>query len=296
MTESAAFKVPAQIEQAIEETPAISPIFNKLAEMAGDMEVEPIELVKLIMIDPVLSGKVIKLVNSAYYGLTQQVTSLAQAVVMLGMNTVKNLAMYTAVLDKVFISQKGAPLDPKAFWYHCISTAVACKMLAKAQEVPPEELETYFLAGLLHDLGKVLFIKGEPEAYQKVLEDSKTRNIPLHMAEQERFGFTHNQIGGILARKWKLDSRMLEVIENHHQQQGAVAPENEFLMRVILANNLCKQAGLGQSGNSIVEDYSPLMKMLQVEPETLEEITGKLPTELEKAMKFLKIDGEMAST
>lgn len=154
--------IPVEIERAADEMPTFSPILGKVEQLSREMNTSPRDLIKVVMLDPVLTGKVIKLVNSAFYGLGQQVRSLSQAVLLLGINTVKNLTISTAMISTLFTRGKGPPLDPEAFWKHCIGTAVCCKFLARALRIPQDDHETFFIAGLIHDIGKILFIKTNP--------------------------------------------------------------------------------------------------------------------------------------
>lgn len=151
-------EIPKEVEMAIEKMPPISPIIGKVNQIAHEIETSPKELVKIIMLDPVLTGKVIKLVNSSFYGVAERVQSLPQAVILLGVNTVKNLAVSTALLGTISVKKKKSPLDLEEFWKHCLASAVGCKLLGKALNVPNEEMGRYFVAGLLHDIGKILFI------------------------------------------------------------------------------------------------------------------------------------------
>ena len=294
MTTTMSIKMPSKIEKTIEEMPAISPVVNKLTEMARDIDASPLDLVKVIMIDPVLTAKVIRLVNTAFYGLAQRVRSLNEAVILLGVNTVKNLAMYTSILDKVVIHEKKLPLDGGEFWRHCLATAVASKMLAKRQGVPSEKLETYFMAGLLHDLGKVLYLKAVPDIYQVVLTESQCLGVSLCFSEIAHFGFSHADLGGLLARKWILDPMLVEVIEQHHAPDMAHL-ESHLVKIVIVADNLCKQAQLGQSGNPVMEEGSEdLIGKLNIPEASLQPIVEQLPHELEKASEFLNPGKEVA--
>lgn len=154
--------IPVEIERAVDEMPTFSPILGKVEQLSREMNTSPRDLIKVVMLDPVLTGKVIKLVNSSFYGLGQQVRSLSQAVLLLGINTVKNLAISTAMISTLFTRGKGPPLNPEAFWKHCIGTAVCCKFLARALRIPQDDQETFFVAGLIHDIGKILFIKTNP--------------------------------------------------------------------------------------------------------------------------------------
>ncbi|MDD2706823.1 MAG: HDOD domain-containing protein [Verrucomicrobiae bacterium] len=282
------------IKQAVDEMPAISPVFNKLTEMSRNLETDANELVKLIMLDPVLSAKVLKLINSAFYGMSQPVNSLTEAVIMLGVNTVKNLATCTAVLDRIVVGGRGMALNPQEFWVHCLGTAVACRLLGKAQNVPDDELETHFLAGLLHDLGKVILLKAIPGDYEIAMSRSAATSTSLNLAEMECFGFDHAQVGRLLANRWKLTPSLVDAIENHHLPDTGARPP--LTQRVIAANNLCKKLPLGQSGNTVIEpSAAAVAESLQIQPQILQDITLRMPQELDKAMKFLKIQKKPAS-
>lgn len=278
--------IPREIEKGIEDMPAISPILGKIKQISREMETSPKDLVKVIKLDPVLTGKVIKLVNSSFYGLAQRVQSLSQAVVLLGINTVKNLAISTALLSTVFIKGKQSRLDTEAFWRHCLATAVGCKLLAKGLRISPDDLETYFVAGILHDVGKVLFFRTDPERYEKALKESRRLGVSLAFAELAHFGCSHTQAGGVLARKWKLDDFLVEAIELHHSLPNSKTSKLKELVTV--ANNLCKRSLVGVSGNCVVEEMADdLAGRLGIQPDLLSQIGNRLNLELEKAEDFL---------
>lgn len=280
--------VPREIEQAVKKMPAISPVLGKINELSHEMNASPRDLVKIIMLDPVITGKVIKLVNSSFYGLPQRVQTLGQAVVLLGMNTVKNVAISTALLSTLSIQGKRSPLPQEEFWQHCLATAIACKFLAKNLRTPAsaEGSETYFIAGLLHDVGKILFVRADPDRYEKALEESRSLGVSLSFAEMAHFGCTHMQAGGVLARKWKLDKALVDVIDRHHVPPGKAV--NPLRGLVIIANNLCKRAQIGESGNCVEEEMAAdLPGLLGIKPQVLEKLPEMLPSELEKAVEFL---------
>jgi len=281
-------EIPREIERVAEEMPSISPVLGKINKISQEMDTSPRDLVKVIMLDPVLTGKVIKLVNSSFYGLPQKIQSLAQAVVMLGMNTVKNLAISTAVISSVFIKEKRSPLDPEEFWRHCLAAAAGCRYLAVQMKIAPDLVEMYFIAGLLHDVGKVLFIRTDPLRYKKAIEESNRLGIALTFSELVHFGCTHTQVGALLAKKWKLDSVLVDVIEQHHFLPNTQTP----LMKetVMLVNNLCKQESLGTSGNCIIEEMADtLAGRLGLGQDSLNTMVELLPSELDKAAAFLDI-------
>jgi putative nucleotidyltransferase with HDIG domain len=286
-----AFQIPNEIEKAIDEMPTISPIVNKLASMAQDIEVAPKDLVQVIMLDPILSAKVIRLVNSSFFGLSVRIQSLAQAVILLGVNTVKNMAMATAVLEKFLVKSEAAPIETEVFWQHCLGTAVSSKIIARLQQVPVNEQESYFLAGLLHDVGKVVFLKSVPHQYRVALEESKSLGLSLEFAELAHFGCSHTHVGGLLARKWQLDKMYVEAIEGHHKKINSTGPKvTEY---VTIANNLCKKAKLGNGGDSVLEEFSEDIAVeIGIDAPTLQQVANELPEELRKAVQFLKVAKE----
>ncbi len=280
--------IPVEIEQALEGMPAISPVLGKINRMAQEMETSPRDLVKIIMLDPVLTGKVLKLVNSSFYGLTQRVQTLAQAVVYLGINTVKNLAISTALLSTVFVKERreALDLDPDDFWRHCIATALCCKFIARLNASSETDPEMYFIAGLLHDVGKVLLIRTDPQRYGLALAESRRLGVSLAFSETAHFGMSHTEAGGILARKWKLDAPLVRVIEQHH------APPQGSIQRlhgtVIIANTISKCTDAGQSGNRIIEEMADdIVSGLDLSNSAIDEVAGKIPVEVERAAEFL---------
>ena len=280
--------IPAEVERAVEEMPAISPVLGKINQIAREMDTSPKDLVKIIMLDPVLTGKVLKLVNSSFYGLAQRVQSLAQAVVLLGMNTVKNLAISTALISAVFVKEKRSPIDPEAFWRHCLATAVGSKLLAIGLNCSAEDREMFFMAGLLHDVGKILFIRTDSKKYARALEESRQLGVSLTFAELSHFGCTHATAGGVLARKWKIDDGIIEVIEHHHGTHSHMG--GRYTPQVVVANNLSKRTQAGESGNCVIEEASDdIADGLGVRKDMLSGISEQLTSELDKAAEFLNI-------
>ncbi|HPA73891.1 MAG TPA: HDOD domain-containing protein, partial [Spirochaetota bacterium] len=144
-----------KVKESIDRMPSLSPVIHKINEVANNVRSSAQDLTDVIQFDPVLTAKVIRMVNSAYFGLPQEVKSLKQAVVMLGINTIKNVAISSAFLGKAYL--KGSTvLDGEEFWRHSLGVAVAAKMIAKRLGVEEKFIEEYFIAGLIHDIGKIL--------------------------------------------------------------------------------------------------------------------------------------------
>ncbi|MCX7654895.1 MAG: HDOD domain-containing protein, partial [Treponemataceae bacterium] len=148
-------EVERKIDSYIKNMPSLPTTVAKVLEVCNNPRTSPADLNQVISLDPVLVGRVLKLINSAYYGLGQQVTSLVRAIIMLGINTVKNLALSSAVLRNLTSRKDFQALEMDGFWRHSLCVGVAAKMIAKKRGVDPKLTEEYFAAGLLHDIGKI---------------------------------------------------------------------------------------------------------------------------------------------
>ena len=201
------------IERFINKMPSLSTTVGKVMEICSRTDASPNELNKVISLDPVLTGQVLKLINSAYYSLINKVTSLTRAITMLGMNTVKNMALSTAIIRSVAGSKKSKALPTTKFWAHSIGAGVSAKLLGEVKGMPVMEREELFLAGLLHDLGKVPF----GDEYIEVLNIARLEQLPLHQVELEVMGIDHQEVGLMIAEKWKLNQVITTCIGSHHQ-------------------------------------------------------------------------------
>lgn len=201
------------IEKFIDKMPSLSTTVGKVMEICSRTDASPNELNKVISLDPVLAGQVLKLINSAYYSLINKVTSLTRAITMLGMNTVKNMALSTAIIRTVAGTKKSRALPTTKFWAHSIGAGVSAKLLGEAKGLPVMEREELFIAGLLHDLGKVPF----GDDYIEALNIAKFEQLPLHEVELDVMGINHQEVGLMIAEKWKLNEFITTCIGTHHE-------------------------------------------------------------------------------
>jgi len=267
--------------------PSLSTTVSKVLEICSRPDTAPNDLNKVISLDPVLTGQVLKLINSAYYSLMNKVTSLTRAIIMLGLNTVKNLALSTAIIRSVGQTKKSKVLPIKKFWAHSIGVGVTAKLFAAALDVPMGEREEYFVAGLLHDLGKVPF----GDEYTEVLMLTKQRQQPLVIVEQDVMEVDHQEVGRLIAEKWKLNEAITEAICYHHSPELA-APENRQLVAAIaLADCYICLFDIGYAGNRY-PDEDQLITALELSGLSWQTISGMseaVEEEIHKAEIFLQV-------
>ncbi len=276
-----------RIERFIEKMPSLSTTVGKVMEICSRTDASPNELNKVISLDPVLTGQVLKLINSAYYSLINKVTSLTRAITMLGLNTVKNMALSTAIIRSVSSTKKSKALPTQKFWAHSIAVGVSAKLLAKELDIPVMEREELFVAGLLHDLGKVPF----GDEYIDVLAKAKNEQVPLIDVEREQLGIDHQVVGGMIARKWKLNTLITNSIAYHHDIENVAEELQQKVAIVALANIYANIFDFGYAGDPFPRE-SEIMYYLEITGlswKQFSSISDDVEKEIEKAQIFLKI-------
>ena len=278
------------IEKFISKMPSLSTTVGKVMEICSRTDASPNELNKVISLDPVLTGQVLKLINSAYYSLVNKVTSLTRAITMLGMNTVKNMALSTAIIRSVAGAKKSKALPTKKFWAHSIGAGVSAKLLGEVKGIAVMEREELFLAGLLHDLGKVPF----GDEYIEVLNIAKYEQLPLCQVELDVLGIDHQEVGLMIADKWKLNTVITTCIGSHHDIkniQKQTAELQQQLGLVALGNLYANILDHGYAGNPF-PDEDDVHILLGITGLTMEEFCGignRVVEEIDKAKIFLQI-------
>jgi putative nucleotidyltransferase with HDIG domain len=271
--------------------PSLPVSVSKVMEICNDPQASPADLNRVISIDPVLMGKVMKLINSAYYGLNQQITSLVRAIIMLGINTVKNLALSTAVLGTLGKSSEFQVLNAEGFWRHSLCVGVTSKLIALQRKVDRKIVEEYFIAGLLHDIGKIPVNNRLAEKYLEVMALSDRENLSLHRAEDRTLQLNHADVGRIVVENWKLSAEISDAVSHHHQVSGYTGEHTDVLYTVCLANYFANFAEIGFSGDRYPE-RPPLEvnEYLGLDVAALEDhMEQRVNEEIDKASVFLKI-------
>jgi HD-like signal output (HDOD) protein len=274
-----------ELIKMVETIPAFPQSVNQIIAMTSSVDCPPKKLVRVIELDPILTIKVLKLVNSAYFGLAKEVASVQHSVVYVGLNTIKNVAISVA-MSGVLPKTNEAGLDMGAFWKNSLAVGVIAKMLAEKHRVPPNESADYFVAGLLHNIGKVLFAYFFPKEYGQVLRKTAEEGLPLHKVERELLGLDHCQLGSLLAKEWKLPNNLRQCIRSHHTMVKDYG-DNKLLVAIIAAHQLNHyingSSGVVRQLPKQIEDYlgAPLLEVA----ESLE----NLDSEIKRAQAFVDV-------
>lgn len=281
------------IRAYIEKMPSLPTSVTKVLEICNHPQTSPADLNRVISVDPVLMGKVMKLINSAYYGLNQEITSLVRAIIMLGINTVKNLALSTAVLGTIGKHAESKALNMEGFWRHSLCVGVTSKIVARQRNVDQKVLEEYFIAGLLHDVGKIALNNRLAEQYVDVLAFSDRDRQSLHRVEKEVFGFDHSDVGVMIVKSWKLSEEIRDAVGYHHRVEEYEGKRRDIVYTVALANYFAAVAEIGFSGNRYPEPVpSVIEEELGIDVSFIEdEMEDEVNQEIERARVFLRLAG-----
>ena len=219
--------------------PTLPSVATHVLMIASDPEASAVDLTDVIMNDPSLTSKLLKVVNSAFYGFRQKIGTVKQAVILLGTGEIIALAFGLATAKLFNVSQLKGVYSPRSLWQHSMCTGLIAESLCK--KFPEYKKLGVFTAGLLHDFGKILLIENFSELYGQVHIEAKKHDLPLFELEEEKFGINHAIIGETLATNWNLPDALVQAIAFHHQPFSA--PSHSQLAAIIgLADYLYHEA------------------------------------------------------
>lgn len=229
----------SSIVNRVNQLPETPQIAFKVIRLLNDPDFEMDDLADVLSTDQALTAKLLKLCNSAYYGLSRKVTTVTEAIMVLGINTVKSIVLAVTTKNSMNRGLMGYRMESGELWQHSLNNAEVCRFLAtKIDYYEPEEA---FIAGLLHDVGKIILNEHAlPEIY-KATNLHLDENISLDQAERTILSFDHAAIGAALAEKWNFPIVLVEAIRNHHSlSPDPDCDDNTYTLTIIcgLANIL----------------------------------------------------------
>lgn len=272
------------------EIPTIPSIYYQVEDLINSGEATVHNLETIIHTDPALTAKILMLVNSAAYGMRQEITTLQRAINIIGFVELSNLVLSSSII-KMFKPSDGVHFSVAKFWEHSIATGVASRVIARElkakYKVNPQEA---FTAGLLHDIGKLIEKEFFPAQFIKALSHCKSFKTTLYQAEEHLFGFDHQHVGHALAREWRLPSIYHTAIGYHHQPDALDEKNRDFAMVSIihLANIFAKTLMLGSGGDPFIPQAHELsLKHLDIGASDLDHILSTIELEAQEAIAIL---------
>lgn len=201
--------------QNISNIPTLPTVIEKITRLLQNPQTSAEEVGRAITTDQSIASKVLKLVNSAFYGFPGKISTITHAIVILGFSTVKNIVLTASIFD--FFQKRGQlhpDFDMEQFWQHSLACGAASQAIAKY--IGYEQKEECFIGGLVHDIGKVALCQYLPEDFELVVKEVKKKGILFYDAEREQLGTTHEEIGAVLTERWNLPKNLQDVVRYHH--------------------------------------------------------------------------------
>ena len=259
----------------------------KIIRLVEDPESTAQDLNKVISNDPALGARILKVVNSAFYGLPGQIASINRAIVLLGLNAVKNIAV-AASLAKLFRGGQICPaFSARDLWTHSIAVATGTRLLAhKAGIGLPDEA---FLAGLIHDLGIMVEVQTRRSQFAKAIEAAADESMTLREAELSTIGVSHEELGAALCQTWKFPMSFVYVTGRHHRPWELAEEHRPLTSLVHMADILSAKHGFGFTGTAETDQFNAdIMAQFGLSEADLEQVAREMPEAMEEAIWLLQ--------
>ncbi|NLY40497.1 MAG: HDOD domain-containing protein [Desulfovibrionales bacterium] len=255
---------------AVKDLPTLPEVLHEVSVLLEDPNSSTDQISKVISRDQVLSAKVLKMVNSPIYGFPGRIGSIQHALVLLGFNVIRGIIISTSVFDAMNENMKG-------LWEHSVGCALACSTVART--IGCKDPEEYAVAGLLHDLGKVVTAVQLPKVRAQIDELVKDKDLSYRAAETEVLGFAHDRINMWLCSHWNLPPNLKEGLSYHHRPMSA-SLYPKVAQVVHLGNFMVRLFGVGSSGDDQISALDEgVLEALGITPKIFGEIMDVLESE-----------------
>lgn len=254
--------------------PTVPSVLKRLSAVIEKPRITVVEISAFISNDPALTTKVLKMVNSAIYGFPGRIASVSHATMLLGLNVIKGLLLGVSVFELMQKTMSG-------LYEHSLACAIASRVIAQKKNLKePEEVS---VAGLLHDIGKVILTLEFAQEYENAMKEAQEKKISMFEAEKNQFNATHADVGGWLAEKWRFPRNLIEVIEFHHRPTLAKNAPMETAI-VHMADLLVRARGFGYAGENFVPEVNPVAyELLKLSDQDIKDVLREMEDNMEAA-------------
>lgn len=274
------------LRQLIEQSPQISSlptVFYRISQAVEDPECSFVEIGGIISGDPALSARLLRIVNSSFFGFPSKIETITHAVTIVGMAQLNDLALATTVVQQF----KGIPqklIDMKKFWFHSVATGLAARIIAVYRREP--NADRFYLMGMLHDLGRLVLFLNAPEQMTKVMGRYEKDKELFHDAENQVLGLDHSDVVGMLLEVWKLPEMLQEAVAFHHTPSQS--PHYPIAASIVhVADIIAHAMELGTCGESHVPPLnSKAWEMLDLPASLLPSIIEQVDRQTNEAVEM----------
>jgi putative nucleotidyltransferase with HDIG domain len=274
--------------------PTLPQVATRLMSVINNPLTSASDVAAIVGQDQSLSAKVLRLANSAFYGIPRTITSINNAIVVLGLKVINTMVLSLTVFDMFPEDRRSAQLfDRKAFWLHSLTCGLIAKHLAeRIRKVVLFDPEEAFCAGLLHDIGKVVMEQYLHDDFHFALDFAASDGIPIHVAERSKLGYSHTDVAEWLTENWSLPPEIRYSLIYHHNPEESTE-YRDMISLCHVADWLCYETGMTIDGR-----YQPpvlqqqCMNLLTLQPRDIDDVKSMVPAELEKTSIFYSVANE----
>ena len=268
--------------------PTLPIVIERITLLLQNPKTSAEEVGKVITTDQALASKVLRLVNSAFYGFPGKISTITHAIVILGFSTIKSVVLTASFFDVFHKRESDATtFDLEQFWLHSIACGAAAQAIAKF--LGSNDKEEYFIAGLLHDLGKLILCQYLPNEFNLALSNAQIKKCLFFESEKELFDVTHQDIGAFLVRRWNLPEHLQNTVLFHHDPNPS---SKHFLMTAAVhcADIFVRALDIGNGGDTKIPEMSEYVwNSFGFESASLTGLLDAIRDEIAKATVFLHI-------
>jgi putative nucleotidyltransferase with HDIG domain len=242
---------PPSIKAMVQAVPrslgSYGPVLREIEEALASPQCNLNSIGDAIQKDPDLTARLLRLANSPFFGFANRLSTVTEAVSLLGIQQIQDMIVASSVLDQF----KGVPdtlVNKDSFWRHSLAVGIAARLLAMERRLPKPD--KFFVAGLLHDVGRLVLLSQAAEWAQKVFELYQAEKILLRDAEKKVLGYDHQQIAAELLQSWSYPTALVQAVEFHHAPNQSVAKLDAAVVHI--ADHLVNAMGIGSSGEQFI--------------------------------------------
>jgi len=232
--------------------PTLPEVVSYVTELLDNPRVTAREVGDVISQDIAISAKVLKLVNSSFYGFQKSIDTISQAIVVLGFKALKNTVLGVGIINSFPEIDSQTGFNEKGFWLHSVGVATSAKAIAEASG--HENPEQVFIAGLLHDVGKLLLAIAFPDVTSGIIKSAQDKKMTFSEAEKEVMSSNHGLIGKWLLERWNFPEDLQEVVRFHHNPIRASDAHQEITDMVCAGDTLCRALEMGNPGDTGISE------------------------------------------
>jgi len=253
--------------------------YNKVSSLLNDPHSSATDISTIISLDPALTARLLKIVNSAFYGFPSHIDTISRAITIIGTRELSHLILATSVIHAF----KGIPkslVDIDSFWRHSLACASAAKLLAS--QCGETTTERFFISGLLHNIGSLVLYQTQPELAKQAIQAAKNDNVYIFEAEKRLFGFDHTEVGQALVKAWHLPDSLETVVRYHHNPSKTERFKSEVAI-IHIADIIVSREQLGLKCEHKIAPIDPdLLTLLNIEQDVLSEVVKQVTEQLDE--------------